>query len=116
MPWNAAQTARKNLKKEKTVYETKTDRISSYNAGIVPIVITNHLEAVVGAAGSLEGGIHSSYGATADSTLGFQYDSRTGKVEEVKEGNLNSDGLEWSTVEVNGRLEAYIAIRLSAKL
>ena len=38
------------------------------------------------------------------------------KVEEVKEGNLNSDGLEWSTVEVNGRLEAYIDIRLSAKL
>ena len=101
--------------KRKTVYERKLPNIE-FNAGIVPIVITNHLEAVVGAAGSLEGGIHSSYGATADSTLGFQYDSRTGKVEEVKEGNLNSDGLEWSTVEVNGRLEAYIDIRLSAKL
>ena len=105
----------KEFEKEKTVYERKLPNIE-FNAGIVPIVITNHLEAVVGAAGSLEGGIHSSYGATADSTLGFQYDSRTGKVEEVKEGNLNSDGLEWSTVEVNGRLEAYIDIRLSAKL
>ncbi len=105
----------KEFEKEKTVYERKLPNIE-FNAGIVPIVITNHLEAVVGAAGSLEGGIHSSYGATADSTLGFQYDSRTGKVEEVKEGNLNSDGLEWSTVEVNGSLEAYIDIRLSAKL
>ena len=105
----------KEFEKEKTVYERKLPNIE-FNAGIVPIVITNHMEAVVGAAGSLEGGIHSSYGATADSTLGFQYDSRTGKVEEVKEGNLNSDGLEWSTVEVNGRLEAYIDIRLSAKL
>lgn len=105
----------KEFEKEKTVYERKLPNIE-FNAGIVPIVITNHLESVVGAAGSLEGGIHSSYGATADSTLGFQYDSRTGKVEEVKEGNLNSDGLEWSTVEVNGSLEAYIDIRLSAKL
>ncbi len=73
MPWNAAQTARKNLKR-KTVYERKLPNIE-FNAGIVPIVITNHMEAVVGAAGSLEGGIHSSYGATADSTLGFQYDT-----------------------------------------
>ena len=44
----------KEFEKEKTVYERKLPNIE-FNAGIVPIVITNHMEAVVGAAGSLEG-------------------------------------------------------------
>ena len=43
----------KEFEKEKTVYERKLPNIE-FNAGIVPIVITNHLEAIVGASGSLE--------------------------------------------------------------
>ena len=100
---------------EKSIYQKKLPN-KEFTVGGVPIVITNNLEAIVGAEGKLEGGISSSYSATAHSTLGFQYSSKTGKVEEIKEGELNSDGLEWSTMEVKGNLTAYLDLHLVSKL
>ena len=91
-PLECGANSEKEFEKENRL-RTKLPNIE-FNAGIVPIVITNHMEAVVGAAGSLEWR-HSQLLRLQQPTAPWdsRSDSRTGKVEEVKEGNLNSDGL-----------------------
>ena len=44
------------------------------------------------------------------------YDSRTNKVEEIKENKYQSDGLEWDTMQVSGSSTAEISLHLITKL
>ena len=61
---------------EKNLLKKKLPHIEFAVAG-VPIVVTNQLEIDAGAEMNLEGNIDTSYELTAETTLGFQYSSKT---------------------------------------
>lgn len=58
----------------------------------IPIVVTNELEIYTEAEINLEGNIGVSYELTAETTQGFNYNSKTGKVEEINQVTCESDG------------------------
>ena len=68
---------------EKKLLEKKLPNYEFSVAGI-PIVVTNNLEIAIGSEMNLEGNIGASYEMTSETTLGFQYNSKTGKVKEIK--------------------------------
>ena len=49
----------------------------------IPLVFTNEIEMHAEASAEIEGSIGYAYNASFDATQGFQYDSKTGKVEEL---------------------------------
>lgn len=100
---------------EKNLLKKKLPHIEFAVAG-VPIVVTNQLEIDAGAEMNLEGNIDTSYELTAETTLGFQYSSKTGKVKEIKKIDSNSDGLVWSTVSISGDASVGPTIHLITKL
>lgn len=100
---------------EKSIYEKKLPNFE-FSVGGIPIVVTNEIEAVVGGDIEIEGGIGIFYEVTCENAHGFLYDSKKGKVEEIKERNYDSDGLEWNTVQVSGDSTAEIAMHLISKL
>ena len=51
-----------------------------------------------------------------DGTQGFEYDSKTGKVEELNEVNADTSGLEWKAVEVSANASAGADAHLIVKL
>ena len=64
----------------------------------------------------LEGNIGLSYELASETTTGFEFKSKTGKVKEIKEIDYDSDGLQWETISVSGEASAKIAIHYISKL
>ena len=46
----------------------------------------------------------------------MRYDSRTETAEEIKEGQVTSEGLHWSTTEGTGTLRGYLELHMVPKL
>lgn len=82
----------------------------------VPIVLTNEIVMSMEGNSELEGRIGLSYDATSEKTVGFRYDSKKNKVEEINNRDEYSDGLHWETTEVSGNATGGVAIQLVSKL
>lgn len=100
---------------EKKLLEKKLPNYEFSVAGI-PIVVTNNLEIAIGSEMNLEGNIGASYEMTSETTLGFQYNSKTGKVKEIKKIDFDSDGLQWNTISVSGDASIGPSVHLITKL
>lgn len=96
------------LKKELPKYE--------FTVAGIPIVVTNELEISIEADVNLEGNIGMEYELASETTLGFQYNSKTGKVKEINKTDFNSDGLQWNTVSISGDASAGPSVHLITKL
>ena len=68
----------------------------------IPIVLTNQLKLAIEPEVNLDGNIGVAYVASSETTSGFQYSSKTGKVKEIRKNNSKSDGLEWNAVSISG--------------
>ena len=107
-----------SLEKEfaKQLLEKKLPNIQFY-IGVVPIVITNDMNVSVEGKAEINGEVGTSVGIDVSSKAGFQYDSKTNSVKEIKENNYNSDGVEWNTSSsVNGEVKAGAYVHLITKL
>lgn len=82
----------------------------------IPIVVTNELEIYTEAEINLEGNIGVSYELTAETTQGFKYNSKTGKVEEINQITCESDGLQWNTISISGDTSMGSSVHLITKL
>lgn len=82
----------------------------------IPIVVTNELEIYAEAEINLEGNIGVSYELTAETTQGFNYNSKTGKVEEINQITCESDGLQWNTISISGDTSMGSSVHLITKL
>lgn len=82
----------------------------------IPIVVTNELEIYTEAEINLEGNIGVSYELTAETTQGFNYNSKTGKVEEINQITCESDGLQWNTIYISGDTSMGSSVHLITKL
>lgn len=101
---------------ERVVLQKMLPRFQFEVAG-VPIVVTNEIETVVGAGAELEGYIGIVFDASSENAYGFVYDSRKGKVTEVKESKSDTSGLQWdTTAQVTGTGTADISVHLITKL
>lgn len=104
-----------NKEKEWGLWEKSLPNYEFVVAGI-PIVVTNKLELNAEAGAELEGNIGLSYELASETTTGFEFKSKTGKVKEIKEIDYDSDGLQWETISVSGDASAKIAIHYISKL
>lgn len=104
-----------NKEKEWGLWEKSLPNYEFVVAGI-PIVVTNKLELNAEAGAELEGNIGLSYELASETTTGFEFKSKTGKVKEIKEIGYDSDGLQWETISVSGEASAKIAIHYISKL
>lgn len=100
---------------EKNIYKKILPNYE-FNVAGVPVVVTNEIGGVIGGNIDIEGAIGISYESTSENIHGFMYDSRTNKVEEIKENKYQSDGLEWDTMQVSGSSTAEISLHLITKL
>ena len=100
---------------EKQLLTKKLPNYQFIVAGI-PIVVTNELEIYTEAEINLEGNIGVSYELTAETTQGFNYNSKTGKVEEINQITCESDGLQWNTISISGDTSAGSSVHLITKL
>lgn len=82
----------------------------------IPIVVTNELEIYTEAEINLEGNIGVSYELTAETTQGFNYNSKAGKVEEINQVTCESDGLQWNTISISGDTSMGSSVHLITKL
>lgn len=82
----------------------------------IPIVVTNELEIYTEAEINVEGNIGVSYELTAETTQGFNYNSKTGKVEEINQITCESDGLQWNTISISGDTSMGSSVHLITKL
>lgn len=82
----------------------------------IPIVVTNELEIYTEAEINLEGNIGVSYELTAETMQGFNYNSKTGKVEEINQVTCESDGLQWNTISISGDTSMGSSVHLITKL
>ena len=104
-----------NKEKEWGLWEKSLPNYEFVVAGI-PIVVTNKLELNAEAGAELEGNIGLSYELASETTTGFEFKSKPGKVKEIKEIDYDSDGLQWETISVSGEASAKIAIHYISKL
>ena len=104
-----------NKEKEWGLWEKSLPNYEFVVAGI-PIVVTNKLELNAEAGAELEGNIGLSYELASETTTGFEFKSKTGKVKEIKEIDYDSDGLQWETISVSGEASAKLAIHYISKL
>ena len=104
-----------NKEKEWGLWEKSLPNYEFVVAGI-PIVVTNKSELNAEAGAELEGNIGLSYELASETTTGFEFKSKTGKVKEIKEIDYDSDGLQWETISVSGEASAKIAIHYISKL
>lgn len=101
---------------ERVVFQKRLPRYQFAVAG-VPIVVTNEIETVVGAAAEMEGLIGIKFNSSCENVYGFVYDSRKGKVSEIKENKYDTSGLNWNTtVQATGTGTADVSVHLVTKL
>lgn len=101
---------------ERVVFQKRLPRYEFKVSGI-PIVLTNELETVLGAGAEMEGSIEIDFDVSSQNAYGFIYDSRKGKVSEIKEDNSDTNGLNWNTaVQVTGTGTADVSLHLITKL
>ena len=97
--------------------ETYKDEIEKiFYEKTLPIVLTNDLKFSIGVKPELEGNIGLIYEFKNETKQGFQYDSRTGTVEELNESKPSTDGIEWNTVSASGKLSGGPEVHIITKL
>ena len=100
---------------EKTILKKRLPN-GEFSFNGIPLVFTNELEITAEAKASIEGSMGVSFNVSFDGTQGFEYDSKTGKVEELNVVNADTSGLEWKAVEVSTSASAGADAHLIVKL
>ena len=100
---------------EKTILKKRLPN-GEFSFNGIPLVFTNELEITAEAKASIEGSMGVSFNVSFDGTQGFEYDSKTGKVEELNVANADTSGLEWKAVEVSTSASAGADAHLIVKL
>lgn len=101
---------------ERVVFQKRLPRYQFKVSG-VPIVLTNEIETVLGAGAEMEGSVGIGFDVSSQNTYGFVYDSRKGKVSEIKEDRSDTSGLHWNTtLQVTGTGTADVSLHLITKL
>lgn len=101
---------------ERVVFQKRLPRYE-FKVGGVPIVLTNEVETVLGAGAEIEGSVGIGFDVSSQSAYGFVYDSRNGKVSEIKENKSDTSGLQWNTVlQATGTETADVSLHLITKL
>ena len=85
-----------NIDFEKELLSQKLPNVQFF-IGFIPIVITNEIQVNLEGELSVEGEIGYNFEIKTDNTLGFQYSSKTGEINEVRENQYMADGMEWET-------------------
>lgn len=101
---------------EKVVFQKRLPRYE-FKVGGVPIVLTNKVETVLGTGAEIEGSVGINFDVSSQNAYGFVYDSRKGKVSEIKEDKSDTSGLHWNTaLQVSGTGTADVSLHLITKL
>lgn len=101
---------------ERVVFQRRFPRYQ-FEVGGVPIVLTNEIETVLGAGAEMEGSVGIDFDVSSQNAYGFVYDSRNGKVSEIKEEKSDTGGLHWNTnLQVAGTGTADVSLHLITKL
>ena len=101
---------------ERVVFQKRLPRYQFEVSG-VPIVLTNEIETVLGAGAEMEGSVGIGFDASSQNAYGFVYDSRKGKVSEIKENKSDTSGVQWNTnLQVTGTGTADVSLHLITKL
>ncbi len=88
-----------------------------FAVGVVPIVITNQLYASVEGHVSLSGELGTVIAIQSEKVAGFEYNSATNEVIEIKENNYLSDGIDWSIgAKAKGEAAVGVFLHLTSKL
>lgn len=101
---------------EKKLFSQELPSIQ-FAIGVVPIVITNQLYASIEGEASLSGEIGTVVAIQSEKVAGFEYNSATNEVIEIKENNYLSDGIDWSVgAKVKGEAAVGVFLHLTSKL
>lgn len=101
---------------ERVVFQKRLPRYQFEVSG-VPIVLTNEIETVLGAGAEMEGSVGIGFDASSQNAYGFVYDSRKGKVSEIKENKSDTSGVQWNTnLQITGTGTADVSLHLITKL
>ena len=114
---NMSYQIEKELKDKSKTFYSKSYPNSEFVVAGIPIVITNQLEAVCGASAKGNIDIAVNFDANAKDTIGFLYNSKTGRVEKINKYKRDSTGINWSTEgEAKGESSADVMLHLISKL
>lgn len=114
---NMSYQIEKELKDKSKTFYSKSYPNSEFIVAGIPIVITNQLEAVCDASAKGNIDIAVNFDANAKDTVGFLYNSKTGRVEKINKYKRDSNGINWSTEgEAKGEASADVMIHLISKL
>ncbi len=101
---------------EKMIFSQELPSIQ-FSIGVVPVVITNQLYASIEGEASLSGEIGTVVAIQSEKVAGFEYNSETNEVIEIKENNYLSDGIDWSVgAKVKGEAAVGVFLHLTSKL
>ncbi|MDD3340051.1 MAG: hypothetical protein PHS82_14480 [Lachnospiraceae bacterium] len=65
--------------------------------GVVPVVITNEIASTIEGSAHVQGSLGTSFEIKSENTSGFEYNSKTDKIEEITDRKYYADGLRWET-------------------
>lgn len=65
--------------------------------GLVPVVITNEIASTIEGSVHVQGSLGTSFEIKSENTSGFEYNSKTNKVDEITDRKYYADGLQWET-------------------
>lgn len=101
---------------EKKLFSQELPSIQ-FAIGVVPVVITNQLYASIEGEASLSGEIGTIVAVQSEKVAGFEYNSATNEVIEIKENNYLSDGIDWSVgAKAKGEATVGVFLHLTSKL
>lgn len=114
---NMSYQIEKEMKDKSKTFYSKSYPNSEFVVAGIPIVITNQLEAVCDANAKGNINIAVDFDANAKDTVGFLYNSKTGRVEKINKYKRDSNGINWSTEgEAKGEASADVMVHLISKL
>lgn len=99
--------------------ELKNKKIPNFEFSIegVPVVITNELQVTMEGETKIEGSIEETFGITSKNISGFRWDSKKRSLEEIKENQYFSEGIDWKTEQkLSGEGEIGLFLHLITKL
>lgn len=88
-----------------------------FQAGIVPIVVTNQINSSIEGEMSAQGDLQTTFEIEGQNVAGFEYNSRNKGVKELNDSNLSTDGIKCTTKEkIAGEVSVGLYVHLVSKL
>lgn len=113
---DSSSNSKIDIEFEKDLFDKKLPNFQ-FNIARIPIVITNEIQSCIKGKANIEGLIENSFKIKSKNSSGFQYNSKTNKVREIKEKKYLSDGLQCNTEKkFSGGNSAGVFLHLISKL